>query len=115
MNKLPVEKALHDLLNEYGITFEDLLVAMYSENIDVYEELIRRMEVKSKDVIETINNLPWRLAALTLFVVQALYLANPSGLYKGYLLNPSREEIVSGDKVRFNGLIHLINRLKNVL
>lgn len=115
MNKLSVESALKDLLIEYGITFEDLFLAMYSENIDVYGELLERIEVKSRDVIETINNLPWKLAALTLFTIQALYLANPSGLYKGYLLTPSREEVVVGNKVRFSGLLFLINRLKNLL
>lgn len=115
MSRIPVESALRDLLREYGITLQDLLIAMSSENVDVYEEIIKRLEVKSRDVVETVLGIPWDLAALTLFTVQAFYLTNPSGLYKGYLLDPSREEIVVGDKIRFLGMIKLINRLKIML
>lgn len=115
MRKIPVETALRDLLREYGISLQDLLIAIQSENIDVYNELIARLEVKGRDVTETVFSIPWSLAAITLFTIQALYLMNPSGLYKGYLLDPKREEIVAVDKVRFYGLLRLVSRLRSLL
>ncbi len=115
VEKIPVENALNDLLREYGLTLNDLLDAMITEDIDVYNELLDRLESKSRDVVETINNLPWRLAALTLFVLQAFYIVNPSGLYKGFFIDPPREYVMNGFKARFSGLLVLINRLKNVV
>jgi hypothetical protein len=113
--RIPVEKALKDLLREYSITLEDLLTAMRIEDIDVYEELIKRLAYPSKDAVAYIYSLPWRLAAIALFTIQAFYIVNPSGQYKGYLLEPPRENIVSGDKILFRGLLDLITRLKNIV
>lgn len=115
LKRIPIEAALRDLLREYGVTVEDLLVAMMSENLDVYGELVKRIDRVTKDVYETIYSFPWRLVALTLFTLQAFYLANPSGLYKGYVIDPPREAVAVGDKVVFHGLMYLVNRLKHVL
>lgn len=112
---IPVEKAVLDLLNEYGLSIEDLLISMESEGIDVYSELIRRIDNCSSDVVNYIYGLPWKTVALLLFTIQSLYIINPSGLYKGCRLYPLREEIVVFNKVDFNGLIKLITRLKKII
>ncbi len=114
--RIPVEKALLDLLREYGTTLDDLLVAMKTENLDVYEELIKRIAMPSKDTIAYIYSLPWKLVALTLFTLQALYIVNPSGLYKGYLLDPPREQvIITNNKASHKSILVLITRLKNLI
>ena len=113
--RVSVEEALKDLLREYGISLDDLLMAMREEGIDVYEELIKRIEYPSKDLIAYIYNLPWKLVALTLFTLQALYIVNPSGLYKGCFLDPPRNLIVSGNKATRRSIIVLTTRLKNLI
>ena len=112
---IPIEQALNDLLREYGITINDLFEAMLVEDIDVYEELLKRLETKSKDIVASIYSMPWKLVALTLFTIQAFYIVNPSGMYKGRLLDPPRESMIVGNKVKYSGLLLLINRLKNLV
>jgi hypothetical protein len=112
---IPIENALMDLLREYNITLNDLLDAMIVEGLDVYEELIKRINNPSKDLIATIYLQPWRVIGLTLFVLQAFYIINVSGLYKGYFLDPPREKIMNGSKVSHTGVILLINRLKHLV
>lgn len=109
---IPIETALQDLLREYGIELEDLLIAMIDEGIDVYKELIKRIDRLTKDAIKVIESKPWKLVALTLFVLQAFYIINLSGLYKGCLLDPPREIIMNGLKARFNGVLILMHRLR---
>lgn len=115
MKTISIETALYDLLREYGISLEDLLTAIKLEDIDVYEELIRRIGIRSVDVVKLVNSLSWRLAALLLFVLQAFYIINTSGLYKGFLIEPSRDIVMDGLKVRLDGLMILVNRLKNLV
>jgi len=114
-NRIPVEKALLDLLREQGITVNDLLAAMREEGIDVYGELVKRLVYPARDTVAYIYGMPWKLAALTLFALQALYIVNPGGLYKGFLLDPPREIVVLGDKVKPQGVVLLSTRLKNLV
>ncbi len=113
--KLNVLKAFYDLLREYGITVNDLVKAMEEENIDVYRELIDRLTIKSKDIVSIIYSLPWRKACILLFIIQAFYIINIPGQYKGYLLDPPREAIVSGNKVKPQGLVYLIKYLNQTI
>ncbi len=112
---IPVENALMDLLREYGITLNDLLNAMIVEGLDVYEELVKRINNPSKDLVAMIYSQSWRVIGLTLFVLQAFYIINVSGLYKGYFLDPPRESIMNGLKASHTGIILLINRLKHIV
>ncbi|WP_244372384.1 hypothetical protein [Staphylothermus marinus] len=109
---IPIETALHDLLREYGIELNDLFAAMIDEGIDVYRELLNRIDHVTNDIVQVIRNTPWKLVALTLFVLQAFYITNLSGLYKGYFLDPPREDIMNGLKARFTGVLVLMHRLK---
>jgi hypothetical protein len=115
LRRISVIKAFKDLLREYGITIDDFIKAMEEENIDVYKELIDRLSVKSKDMISLIYSLPWRKACILLFIIQAFYIINVPGQYKGYLLDPPREVIMNGNKVKPIGLIYLIKYLNQII
>ncbi|MEM1768506.1 MAG: hypothetical protein QXH77_04015 [Desulfurococcaceae archaeon] len=114
-NWITVDKAFVDLLHEYGITIDDLLIAIEYSNIDVYSELIKRLDNCTRDIVEFINGLPWKTVALLLFIVQSLYIVNTTGLYKGYRLYPPRDSIVVSFKISFNGLLILLTYLRNLI
>ncbi len=112
---VPAHQALLDLLREQGITLEDLLAAMRSEGVDVYGELKKRLLYHDKMTILFIDNLDWRRAAILLFTIQSLYIINPSGLYKGFILEPPREKVVYWYRVLPQGLIILAKELNQLI
>lgn len=114
-NWIPVEKAILDLLREYDLTIEDLLVAMKDVDIDVYGELVRRLSECTENIMDYIYSLSWKTAALLLFTIQSLYIINTSGLYKGYKLYPPRSSVIIHDKVDFNGLVAILTQLKKII
>lgn len=113
--RIDVYRAFLDLLKEYGITVEDLLAAMRSEGIDVYGEIIKRISYSSPFIKKTIYSLPWRKAAILLFIIQTFYIVNISGIYKGYLIDPPRELVMDGLKVKPSGVILLIKKLNQAM
>lgn len=113
--RIDVYRAFLDLLKEYGITVEDLLTAMRSEGIDVYDEIIKRISYSSPFIEKTVYSLPWRKAAILLFILQTFYVVNISGIYKGYLIDPPRELVMDGLKVKPPGIILLIRKLNQAM
>lgn len=113
--RIDVYRAFLDLLKEYGITVEDLLTAMRSEGIDVYDEIIKRISYLSPFIEKTVYSLPWRKAAILLFILQTFYVVNISGIYKGYLIDPPRELVMDGLKVKPSGIILLIRKLNQAM
>ncbi len=82
-NYVELRQALKDYLRDAGITLQDLLGVMDEEG----RTLERRLTSKELNLL--------------LFVVQAFYILNASGTYKGRVLYPAREDVVLGDKVSF--------------
>lgn len=113
--RIDVYRAFLDLLKEYGITVEDLLTAMRSEGIDVYDEIIKRISYLSPFIEKTVYSLPWRKATILLFILQTFYVVNISGIYKGYLIDPPRELVMDGLKVKPSGIILLIRKLNQAM
>ncbi len=107
--------ALLDLLKEQGLSINDLLEAMRIEDIDVYNELKKRLLYRDKVVEAFIDGLDWRRVAILLFTVQALYIINPSGIYKGYLITPLHDQVVFKDKILPYGLIILAKSLNQLI
>ncbi len=112
---IPVKNALLDLLREQGLSINDLLEAMRLENIDVYNELKKRLLYRDRMVEVFIESLNWRGAAILLFAVQALYIINPAGIYKGYLIIPLHDQVVFKDKILPHGLIILAKSLNQLI
>ena len=115
MKKINVIYAFFDLLREYGLTVEDLVKAMDEENIDVYNELINRLSVKSRDIVSYIYSIPWKKACILLFIIQAFYIVNIPGQYKGYLLDPPRDAVMEASRVKPSGLLYLLRYLNQLI
>jgi hypothetical protein len=111
MSYISVRKALENLLKEYDITLKDLLDAM-DEDKESLEASLRKVCSFSDEELEEIESeLSSRELKLLLFVIRAFYIADLSGLYKDNLIIPSREEIMVGGKVTFEGFKKLAKSL----
>ena len=106
-----LRKALKDYLKEQGTTLSDILSVMDEEKKGIMEALrerIRLTEEQSRVLERTLGS---RDLNLLLFVVQAFYLLNPSGLYKGFVIEPARDEIMWGNKVTYEGCRNVLKAL----
>lgn len=102
---LPVKKALSDLLREHGITVYDLLDAMDDDPTGIKESMMRRVRISEEEYKVLARSLSSQQLNLLIFVLQAFYIMNPSGLYKGYMLDPPRDDIVRGfSTITFEGV-----------
>lgn len=113
--RISVEKALVNLLREYGLTINDIIEAMEAEGIDVYGELLARIAPRSPEAAAYIYSLPRRLAAALLFTLQALYIVNISSIYKDYLLDPPRWAVMAGDKATLLGIKMIVEKIRLIL
>ena len=98
-----LRKALKDYLKEQGTTLSDILGAMDEEKKGIIEALQERIQLTEEQSRVLERTLSSRDLNLLLFVVQAFYLLNPSGLYKGLAIEPTRNEVVWGNKVTYEG------------
>jgi len=111
MSYISVRKALENLLKEYDITLKDLLDAM-DEDKESIEASLKKVCLLSDEELEEIESeLSNKELNLLIFVIHAFYIADLSGLYKDSLILPSREEIMVGRKVTFEGLKKLARSL----
>jgi len=100
-----LKKALSDLLKEYGVTVYDILDAMDEEPTGIKESFMRRVRISEDEYEELARNLSTRQLNLLLFALQVFYIGNVSGLYKGYIIVPTRDEVVKGaTTITFEGV-----------
>lgn len=100
---IPLRKALKDFLKEQGIVLYDLLGIMDEERKGIMEALQERFQLTEAQSRMLEQNISSKDLNLLLFVAQAFYVINPSGMYKGFVIEPTREEVMQGDKVTFEG------------
>jgi len=108
---IPLKKVLKDYLREHGITLRDLLSAMDEDKEGIMEALSRRVHLTREQRRALELGLSSRDLNLLLFVIQAFYIINPSGLYKGFIIEPVREDVMFGDKVTFEGCKMILKAL----
>jgi len=109
---ITLRKAVKDYLREQGISLEDLLDAMDESLEGVIESLMKRVSIDYKDALELEKNYGTRQLNLLIFAIQVFYLMPFSGYYKGYLIIPTREEVLNKEgKVSKNGLYKIIRSL----
>lgn len=108
---IPLKKALKDYLKEQGITLNDLLSVMDEDKEGIMESLSKRVYLTRVQRKALEKGLSSRDLNLLLFVIQAFYILNPSGLYKGLIIEPLREEVMAGDKVTFEGCKMILKSL----
>ncbi len=109
---IPLRRALKDYLKEHGITLKDLLSVMDENKEGIMDSLSKRVHLtwRQREALE--RGLSSRDLNLLLFVIQAFYILNPSGLYKGLIIEPMREEVMFGDKVTFGGCKMILKALR---
>jgi len=108
---IPLKRVLKDYLREHGITLGDLLSAMDEDKEGIMEALSRRVHLTREQRRALELGLSSRDLNLLLFVIQAFYVINPSGLYKGFIIEPVREDVMFGDKVTFEGCKMILKAL----
>lgn len=108
---ISLRKVLKDYLKEQGITIDDLLSVMDEDKEGIMEALSKRVYLTSEQRKILERNLSSRDLNLLLFVIQAFYILNPSGLYKDLTIEPVRKDIMRGDKVTFEGCRSILKAL----
>jgi len=111
-NYIDIRTVLKNYLKEQGVTLSDLLGVMDEQKEGIMESLRKRVyltEDQSRALEKTLTS---KQLNLLLFVVQAFYLLNPSGMYKGFIIEPKREDVVYGEKATFEGCKMILEALR---
>jgi len=102
--RIHLKEAVEDLLKEQGIVLKNVLDMMDEGSDSTMESLSRISGLSEEQLSSIVEMLSYRQINMLTFAVYALYLNNMSGLYKGMILVPNREEVMIGQRVTFNGL-----------
>lgn len=103
--------ALKDYLRDNGLTLNDILMAMDEDKEGVMEALAKRT-LLTEDELELLERrLTSRQLNTLLFVIQVFYMVNLSGLYKGRLIYPCRDDIVRNNRVTSQGVRMVLKAL----
>ncbi|MCS7120280.1 MAG: hypothetical protein RMJ07_04650 [Nitrososphaerota archaeon] len=109
---IDLRRALRDYLRDQEVTVSDILDLMDEEKEGIMDALAKRVRLSREQRKALERNVSSRDLNLLLFVIQAFYLLNPSGMYKGLMIEPSREDVVSGDMVTYEGCLRILKALK---
>ncbi|MBS7648506.1 MAG: hypothetical protein QXK89_05350 [Candidatus Bathyarchaeia archaeon] len=108
---ISLRKVLKDYLKDNGITLNDLLSVMDEDKEGIMEALSKRVYLTEAQRIALERSLSSRDLNLLLFVIQAFYILNPSGLYKGLIIEPVREDVMIDNRVTFRGCKMILKAL----
>jgi len=108
---IDLRQALKDYLRDAGITLQDLLGVMDEEKSGIIEALRKRIHLTEEEGKAMERRLTSKELNTLLFVVQAFYILNSSGTYKGRVLYPARKDVVLGDKVSSQGCKMILRAL----
>lgn len=100
---IELRQAVKNYLREAGVTLQDLIGLMDEEKGGILEALGKRVHLTEAEGRALESRLTGRELNYLLFVVQAFYILNPSGTYKGRLILPARSDIMVGDRVTYQG------------
>ncbi len=114
MNRyIRLKDALKDFLKEYDLTINDILNLMDESKEGAIRALRKRTHLNLRQIKFLIESLSSKQLNLLLFVLQTFYISNQSGLYKGRLLVPKRDQVIINNKASIEGL-RLIMRELNI-
>jgi len=108
---MELRQALEDYLRDEGITLQDLLGVMDEEKGGIMEALRKRIRLTEEEGRALERRLTSKELNILLFVVQAFYILNASGTYKGRVLHPAREDVILGDKISSQGCKRILRAL----
>lgn len=102
---------IKNFLKENNLKLKDILEAMDEQKEGIKESLKKRTWLTDKQLNFLLQAFPSSELNYLIFVLQTFYLINPSGLYKGAIIIPKREEIIKNGKATPNGIRLLIKEL----
>jgi len=108
---IPLRKALKDYLKEQGTTLSNLLGLMDEEKKSLMEALRERVQLTDQQSRLLEQTFSSRDLNLLLFVAQAFYIINHSGMYKGMVIEPTRGEVMWGQKISYEGCRMILKAL----
>lgn len=108
---IPLEKAVNDYLKEQGLTVADVVAVMDEDREGVLESLRKRCTTSFRTEMRLLEKLTSRQLNFLIFVMQAFYIVNVSGMYKGFLIYPERDQVVAGQKITEEGLRLILKAL----
>lgn len=106
-----LKDVIKDFLKENGLDLRDIIDAMNESREDIRESLKRRTWLTKKQLSFLIQAFSVQELNLLIFALQTFYLINPSGLYKGAIIIPRREDIIRDGKATPNGIRLLTKEL----
>jgi len=104
--------ALKNYLKEQGITLQDLLSSMDEDKEGIMDALRKRVYLTENQSRILEEKLTSKELNLLLFVIQAFYILNPSGMYRDFIIEPTREDVMYGDKATFEGCKLILKALR---
>ena len=109
---MDLRTALKNYLKEQGITLQDLLSSMDEDKEGIMEALRKRVYLTEDQSRILEEKLTSKELNLLLFVIQAFYILNPSGMYRDFIIEPTREDVMYGDKATFEGCKLILRALR---
>jgi len=103
-DQIDLRDAVEDLLREQGITLKDVLDLMDEGRDSVMRSLSKTSDLDDDQLSEIESKLSYRQINMLVFVLHALYVNNPSGLYRGMTLTPRREDVMVGQRITFEDI-----------
>jgi hypothetical protein len=78
----------------------------------IVESLRKRCAISFRTERRLLEKLTSKQLNFLIFVIHAFYIINMGGMYKGLLIYPKREHVVSGEKVTEEGLKQILKALE---
>ena len=101
---ITLREAVKDFLSEAGLDLNDVLAMMDEEPGGLDESMRQRIWLDDASSRKLQSALSSRQLNYLIFVLQAFYIINPSGLYKSGFLFPTREAVMAGQKATVEGV-----------
>lgn len=108
---IPLRKAVDDFLKEQGLTAIDVVRVMDEDKEGIVESIRKRCAISFRTERKLLEKLTSRQLNFLIFVIQAFYIVNMGGMYKGFLIYPRRDQVVSGQKITEEGLRQILKAL----
>ncbi|MBO3839693.1 MAG: hypothetical protein QXM98_01530 [Thermoproteota archaeon] len=89
------------------------MVRAMDEDVEgIVESLRKRCAISFRTERILLEKLTSKQLNFLIFVIHTFYIINMGGMYKGFLIYPRRENVVSGQKVTEEGLRQILKALE---
>jgi len=109
---IPLKKAVDDFLKEQGLTPLDVVRVMDENKEGIIESIRKKCAISFATERKLLEKLTSKQLNFLIFVIHTFYIINMGGMYKGLLIYPRRDQVVSGQKVTEEGLKQILKALE---